>query len=75
MSDVITAIAHNAAGICQLGRDVAFTGQLDDPCRDRANVLLTVTTDEETLQFSLCRPHDTRMRELSSADEITLLVD
>ena len=56
MSDIITALAHAAAGICMYGRGITI-GDDREPCGQWADQLVHVTDDDGSADFALCRPH------------------
>lgn len=65
MSDIITALAHAAAGICMYGRGLTI-GDDHHPCQQWADQLVHVTTDDDgTWELCLCRDHLDQLRSLA----------
>ena len=56
MTDIITALAHASAGICQYGRGITI-GDDRQPCPEWADQLVHVTDDTGYADFALCRAH------------------
>ena len=65
-SDIITALAHAAAGICMYGRGLTI-GDDRQPCSEWADQLVHVTTDDDgTWELCLCREHRQQLEALAA---------
>ncbi len=73
--DIITSIARECAGACQVGRDMQINGRTDPPCPGVVTDRIEATTDTSgVLYMTLCEPHAAEVKALKRADQITELV-